>query len=80
MDAAAIAALITAISNVITVAAPLVIQAEQNAQPFAAAIVNMFKGTNLTADDIKDLLAKANALSAQIQDPTFIAPAQSDDV
>lgn len=80
MDAAAIAALITAVSNVITVAAPLVIQAEQNAKPFAQAIVNMFKGTNLTDDDINALIAKANALSAQIQDPNFIAPAQPDDV
>lgn len=80
MDAASIAALISAISNVITVAAPLVIQAEQNAQPFAEAIVNMFKGTNLTDADIDNLIAKANALSAQIQDPNFIAPAQPDDV
>jgi len=80
MDAATILAAINAISNLIITAAPLVIQAEQNAKPFAEAIVNMFKGGNLTQEDIDNLLAQVNALSAQIQDTSFVPPAQFDDI
>lgn len=80
MDAVAIINAINAISNLIVTAAPLVLQAEQNAKPFATAIVNMFKGGNLTQEDIDNLVAQVNALSAQIQSPNFVPPAQSDDV
>lgn len=80
MDATAVATIINAIANVITVAAPVVIDGAVKAEPFAEAIFNMFKGANLTDDQITSLLASANALSAQIQDPNFIAPQQSDDV
>jgi len=67
MDAVAIASLINTIANVITIAAPLVIKAEQNAQPFAQAIAELFKGTHFTDAEIAELLAKSNALSLQIQ-------------
>lgn len=80
MDAATVIAAINAISNLIITAAPLVIKAEQNARPFAEAILNMFKGGNLTQEDIDNLLAQVNALSAQIQSEAFIPPAQPDDV
>ena len=80
MDAVAIINAINAISNLIITAAPLVLQAEQNAKPFAEAIVNMFKGGNLTQADIDNLMAQVNALSAQIQNPNFVPPEQSDDI
>jgi hypothetical protein len=78
MDAAAIAALINTIANVITIAAPLVIKAEQNAQPFAAAIADLFKGTHFTDEQITELLAKSNALSLQIQ--AVLPPEDEQDV
>ena len=67
MDATAIASLIGTIANVITIAAPLVIKAEENAQPFAEAIADLFKGTHFTDEQVTELLAKSNALSLQIQ-------------
>lgn len=67
MDAVAIAALINTIANVIIIAAPLVIKAEQNAAPFAQAIADLFKGTHFTDAQVAELLAKSNALSLQIQ-------------
>ena len=80
MTADQILAAIEAVTKVIVATAPLVIQAEQNAKPFAEAIVNAFKGTNFTDDDIDALLAKANALSAIIQSPDFVPPKQDDDI
>lgn len=80
MDAAAIATIINAISNVIVVAAPVVIDGAVKAQPFAKAIYDMFRGLDLTDEQINELLARANALSNQIQSPDFIPPEQSDDV
>lgn len=80
MDAALVVSAVTAIANLLVTAAPLVIEAEKNAKPFAEAIVKMFKGTDLTQEDIDNLLAQANALSTQIQSPAFIPPEQPDDV
>ena len=80
MEAAVIVGAVTAIANLIVTTAPLVIEAKENATPFAEAIVKMFKGTNLTQEDIDNLLAQANALSTQIQSPAFIPPEQPDDV
>lgn len=80
MDAVTIAQAINAIANLIVTAAPLVMQAEKNAKPFAEAIVNMIKGSDLTQADIDNLIAQANTLSAQIQSPDFIPPKQVDDV
>jgi hypothetical protein len=80
MDAASIETILAAIANIVTIAAPLVIQAEQNAAPFAKIIYGLFTGTNLTDGDVDAALAQANALSAQIQDPNFVAPIQADDV
>jgi len=80
MEAATIVQIISAVSNLIVTAAPIVIKAEQNAKPFAEAIVNMFKGSELTQADIDNLIAQANALSAQIQSPDFVPPQQADDV
>lgn len=80
MEAATIVQIISAVSNLIVTAAPIVIKAEQNAKPFAEAIVNMFKGSELTQADIDNLIAQANALSAQIQSSDFVPPQQADDV
>lgn len=80
MDLASIEAIVAAIANIVTIAAPIVIKAEQNAEPFAKIIYGLITGTNLTNDDVDAALAQANALSAQIQDPNFIPPLQSDDV
>lgn len=80
MNADQILALISTISTVIIKAAPLVMQAEQNAEPFAEAIVDMIKGNEVTDADIDTLLAKANAISAKIQAPDFIPPQQADDI
>ena len=78
MNPAEIEAILGAIAQVITVAAPLVIKAEQNAVPFAQEIYAIFTGTPVTVDDLNGLLAKTNALSAQIQAP--LPPEQPDDV
>lgn len=80
MDAATIEQILAAGVQIITIAAPLVMQAEQNAEPFVKELYGLFTGTNLTIDDVNASLSRVNALSAQIQDPDFIAPAQSDDV
>lgn len=80
MDLASIETILSAIANIITVAAPIAVQAEQNIQPFAIEIYQLATGTNLTNSDVDAALARVNALSAQIQDPSFIAPAQPDDV
>jgi hypothetical protein len=80
MDLAAIATIIGAIANIITIAAPIVIKAEQNAEPFAKIIYGLMTGNNLTDADVDLALAQANALSAEIQGAEFIPPAQPDDV
>lgn len=80
MDPITIINAINAIANLIVTAAPLVLEAEKNAKPFAEAIVNMIKGGDLTQDDVDRLIIQANALSAQIQSSNFIPPKQSDDV
>ncbi len=80
MDLASVEKIIEAIANIVTIAAPIVIKAEQNAAPFAKIIYGLMTGSNLTNDDVDGALAQANALSAQIQDPNFIPPLQSDDV
>lgn len=80
MEAAVIVGAVTAIANLIVTAAPLVIEAKENAKPFAEAIVNMLKGGNFTQEDIDNLLAQANTLSTQIQSPAFVPPEQPDDV
>jgi hypothetical protein len=80
MEAATVEAILTAVAQIITIAAPIVVKGVENAAPFAQMIYGLVTGTNLTNDDIDAVLAKANALSAQIQDPNFIAPKQDDDV
>ncbi len=80
MDLASVEAIVEAIANIVTVAAPIVIKAEQNAAPFAKIIYGLITGTDLTDADIDAALAQTNALSAQIQDPNFVQPLQSDDV
>lgn len=80
MDAATIEQILAAGIQILTIAAPLVMQAEQNAEPFVKELYGLFTGTNLTTADVTASLARMNALSAQIQDPNFIPPLQSDDV
>lgn len=80
MDPITIINAINAIANLIVTAAPLVLEAEKNAKPFAEAIVNMVKGGDLTQDDVDRLIAQANALSAQIQSSDFVPPKKPDDV
>lgn len=80
MDLAAVETIVAAIANIITIAAPIAIKAEQNAAPFAKIIYGLVTGTKLTDADVDNALAQANALSAQIQSPDFIPPLQTDDV
>lgn len=80
MDAATIEEILAAGVQIITIAAPLIMQTEQNAEPFVKELYGLFTGTNLTVNDVNASLARVNALSAQIQDPSFITPVQSDDV
>lgn len=80
MNAATIEQILAAGVQILTIAAPLVMQAEQNAEPFVKELYGLFTGTNLTIDNVNASLSRVNALSSQIQDPSFVAPAQSDDV
>lgn len=80
MDLATVETIVAAIAQIITIAAPIVTKGVENAAPFAQMIYGLVTGTNLTNTDIDAVLAKANALSAQIQAPDFIEPAQPDDV
>lgn len=80
MELATVETIVSAVAQIITIAAPLVIKGAQNAAPFAEMIYGIVTGTNLTNEDIDAVLAKANALSAQIQSPDFIEPKQDDDV
>lgn len=80
MDAATIEQILAAGVQIITIAAPLIMQTEKNAEPFVKELYGLFTGTNLTIDDVNASLARVNALSSQIQDPSFIEPIQSDDV
>lgn len=80
MDLATVETIVAAIAQIITVAAPIIKTGVADATPFAEMIYGVVTGTNLTNSDIDAVLAKANALSAQIQNPNFIAQLQSDDV
>lgn len=80
MELATIEAIVAAIAQIVTIAAPIVIKGVDNAKPFAEMIYGLVTGKNLTNADIDAVLAKANALSAVIQDPNFIAPKQDDDI
>lgn len=80
MDLASVEMIIKAIADIVTIAAPIAIQAEQNIEPFAKEIYGLATGTNLTNDDLDASLARANALSVQIQAPDFVPPKQDDDV
>lgn len=80
MDPVTIEKILEAGVQILTIAAPLVIQAEQNAAPFVKELYGLFTGTNLTNDDVDASLARANALSVQIQSPDFVSPKQDDDV
>ena len=80
MDPVTVISIVNAVANLIVTAAPLFIEAEKNARPFAEAVVNVLKGHDLTQADIDNLLAQANALSNRIQSPDFIPVEQSDDV
>jgi len=80
MDLATVETIVSAIAQIITIAAPIIKTGISDATPFAEMIYGLVTGKNLTNADIDTVLAKANALSAQIQDPNFIAPKQDDDV
>ena len=56
MEAAVIVGAVTAIANLIVTAAPLVIEAKENAKPFAEAIVNMLKGSVISPQTSRTFL------------------------
>lgn len=58
---------------------PAVIKTEKDAEPFALALYNqLIKGQKISAAQLKDLQAKSDDLSAQLQKP--LPPATEDDV
>lgn len=69
MDPATIIAAISAVIKTVVDLTPAVIKTAQDAEPFAAAIVGMFKGTNITEDQLKELEMKITMLSNQLQEP-----------
>lgn len=68
----------TAIATIIKIAVdvgPTVIDGIEKARPFAQTIYGIFKGTNVTEDQLADLIARSRALSAELQAP--LPPEQS---
>lgn len=80
MNLASIELILSTIANIITIAAPIAIKAEKDAEPFAKLIYDLISGAELTTEDVNNALLQANALSKQIQNPDFIPLVQIDDV
>ena len=69
MDTAAIISVVAAAVKAAVDLTPAVIKTVQDAEPFAAAIVNAIRGDNITQDQLDELEAKISDLSAQLQQP-----------
>ncbi len=69
MDVVQVIAAISTVIKTLVDLGPTVIKAEQDAQPFAAAIVGMFKGTNISPEDLAALENKIDDLVAQLMVP-----------
>ena len=67
-----VVAVIGAIAGVIKTAVelgPTVIKGVQDARPFAEAIYNILKGTDITQDQLNQLEEQISRLSAELQRP-----------
>ena len=70
MDPVSVTTIISTISSVINeavVLGPTVIKAVDDAKPFAELIYGLFTGTNVTQQQVDDLLANLDSLSDQLE-------------